>query len=176
MPAFRHRQVLSMLRSQNEVGDLSVSRLRSRLNWGITVPNDSDHVMYVWLDALTNYLTVTGYPNGGPRSDFWPADMHIIGQDILRFVSKLFRLVEGLLTSFTFRRFHAIFWPAFLLAADLPLPKQILVHSHWTVEGGKMSKSRGNVVDPFELIAQYGVDPVRYYLIRDGGISQDAGW
>lgn len=143
--------------------DLSISRPRSRLNWGISVPGDDEQTIYVWLDALINYLTVTGYPwnntigvgDEEKTVNAWPADIHVIGKDILRF--------------------HAIFWPSFLLAVDLPLPKKILAHSHWTMEKHKMSKSRGNVIDPFALLDNYGVDAIRYYLMRDGGISDDGG-
>ncbi|KAG0187831.1 methionyl-tRNA synthetase [Apophysomyces sp. BC1034] len=144
VPLNRKNEVVSWIRSGLE--DLSVSRLRSRLDWGIPVPNDADHTIYVWLDALTNYLTATGYPWSEPNQ-VWPADVHVVGKDIVRF--------------------HAIYWPAFLMAAGLPLPKQILAHAHWTMGKQKMSKSKGNVADPFEVLKAYGVDPVRYYLVRD---------
>lgn len=143
------------------LADLSISRLRSRLDWGIPVPNDPSHTIYVWLDALTNYITVNGYPwitndtQNNKIINAWPADVHVVGKDIVRF--------------------HAIYWPAFLMAAQLPLPKQILAHAHWTMGKQKMSKSRGNVADPFEVMNTYGVDPVRYYLVRDGGFADDGG-
>ncbi|ORX93566.1 methionyl-tRNA synthetase [Basidiobolus meristosporus CBS 931.73] len=159
-PSSRHNEVVTWL--ENGVSDLSVSRPRSRLDWGISVPNDPEHTIYVWLDALTNYLTVTGYPWTGDqiptqmKQGGYPADVHIIGKDILRF--------------------HAIYWPAFLMAAELPLPKRILSHAHWTMGKQKMSKSRGNVVDPTELIQRVGLDPVRYFLMRDGGITNDGDY
>ncbi|KAK2183237.1 hypothetical protein NP493_319g04005 [Ridgeia piscesae] len=125
--------------------DLSISRQRERLQWGIQVPGDDSQTMYVWLDALTNYLTVGGFPESG---HLWPADCHVIGKDILRF--------------------HAIYWPAFLMAAGLEPPRKILCHSHWTIDGVKMSKSRGNVVDPFDRLQKYSSDAVRYFLLREG--------
>lgn len=125
--------------------DLSVSR--TTFSWGIPVPNDPKHVMYVWFDALTNYLSATGWPDVAVKDGFWPADVHIIGKDILRF--------------------HAVYWPAFLIAADLPLPKKVFAHGWWTVEGQKMSKSKGNVVDPNAIIEKYGVDQFRYFLLRE---------
>jgi methionyl-tRNA synthetase len=130
--------------------DLSISRISDRVQWGIDVPNDSSHKIYVWLDALVNYLTVAGYPN---HENVWPATLHIIGKDILKF--------------------HCIYWPAFLMAADLPLPKRVLIHGHWLIDRQKMSKSSGNGVDPYDLMKKFGVDPIRYFLIRDGGISID---
>ncbi|KAI1285903.1 Methionine--tRNA ligase, mitochondrial [Halotydeus destructor] len=133
--------------------DLSVSRPRSRLSWGIAVPGDETQTIYVWLDALVNYLTVTGYPN--PSHD-WPFDCHVVGKDIIKF--------------------HAIYWPAFLMAADLPLPKKIICHSHWTVDDLKMSKSRGNVVNPFDMRTQYGDEALRYYLLREGVPHMDGGF
>ncbi|KAJ3310179.1 Methionine--tRNA ligase, mitochondrial, partial [Gonapodya sp. JEL0774] len=123
VPAHRHREVVRMLQ-QERIGDLSVSRLKSRLQWGVRVPDDPEHTVYVWLDALANYLTVTGYPAEDSRNSFWPADIHVVGKDIVKF--------------------HCIYWPAFLIAAGLPLPKQIVAHGHWTVERTKMSKSKGN--------------------------------
>jgi methionyl-tRNA synthetase len=107
------------------------------------------------LDALINYLTVTGFPWSHEDMNGWPADVHVIGKDILRF--------------------HALFWPAFLMAANLPLPQKIIAHSHWTMEKQKMSKSRGNVVDPIKAMSDYGVDTIRYYLMRDGGTTDDGG-
>eukprot|EP00842_Homolaphlyctis_polyrhiza_P001472 jgi/Hompol1/2325/HPOL_005429-RA len=163
LPESQYNLVLSMLK-QGDLADLSVSRLKSRLRWGISVPNDDTHVIYVWLDALTNYLTVTGYPwkNVEPGSPDeaqvaaqhgWPADIHIVGKDIIKF--------------------HSIYWPAFLMAADLPTPRRIVSHGHWLINQQKMSKSTGNVVDPHELLSKYGTDPVRYFLLRDGSISID---
>ncbi|CAJ0909467.1 1857_t:CDS:10, partial [Entrophospora sp. SA101] len=152
VPHSRYNEVKALI--EMGLNDLSVSRPKSRSNWGINVPDDEDQVIYVWLDALTNYLTVTNYPwLSNQDNNEWPADIHVVGKDILRF--------------------HAIYWPSFLLAANLPLPKKILAHSHWTMEKQKMSKSRGNVVDPFDLINKYGVDAIRYYLLKDGGIVDD---
>lgn len=128
------------------LADLSISRPSSRLSWGIPVPDDAEHSIYVWVDALTNYLTVAGYP---ASASAWPADVHVVGKDIVRF--------------------HAIYWPAMLLAAELPLPKTILAHSHWTMGKAKMSKSRGNVANPFEAIDAFGLDALRFFLMRVGG-------
>jgi methionyl-tRNA synthetase len=133
--------------------DLSVSRTSFR--WGIPVPGDPDHVMYVWLDALTNYITALGYPDtdGNPYRTFWPADVHVVGKDILRF--------------------HAVYWPAFLMSAGLEPPRRVFAHGWWTVEGQKMSKSLHNVVSPFELIERYGLDQTRYFLLREIPFGND---
>ncbi|MEQ9115540.1 MAG: methionine--tRNA ligase [Rickettsiales bacterium] len=133
--------------------DLSISR--TSFDWGIPVPGDEKHVMYVWLDALTNYINALGYPNinGELYKDFWPADIHMVGKDITRF--------------------HAIYWPAFLLAAGIKLPKQIVSHGWWLAEGEKMSKSLGNVIDPIKLIEDYGLDETRYYLMKEISFGQD---
>jgi methionyl-tRNA synthetase len=133
------------------LADLSVSR--TTFDWGVPVPGDPKHVMYVWVDALTNYITATGFPDDGPRAKFWPADAHVIGKDITRF--------------------HAIYWPAFLMSAKLPLPKQIVVHGFLFNRGEKMSKSVGNVVSPADLVAAYGVDPMRYFFLREVPFGQD---
>jgi methionyl-tRNA synthetase len=126
--------------------DLSVSRTTFR--WGIPVPGNEAHVIYVWFDALTNYITALGYPDeGGNYGTFWPVDVHLIGKDILRF--------------------HAVYWPTFLMAAGLPLPRKVFAHGWWTVEGQKMSKSLQNVVEPNMLIDKYGVDAIRYFLLRE---------
>lgn len=142
---------------QRGLKDLSVSRPRSRLHWGIPVPSDSNHTIYVWLDALTNYLTVSGYPwKGIEGMGCWPTDVQVIGKDILRF--------------------HAIYFPAFLMALDLPLPKHTVTHGFWSMEGVKMSKSRGNVVDPFKMIDEIGVEDMRWALCRMGGNNEvDSG-
>ncbi|XP_064206629.1 methionine--tRNA ligase, mitochondrial [Anguilla rostrata] len=147
-----HRRVLQWL--QDDLPDLSVSRQRSRLQWGIPVPGDAEQTIYVWLDALVNYLTVAGYPES--HCEWWSAAHHVVGKDILKF--------------------HAIYWPAFLLAAGLPLPKAIYVHSHWTVEGQKMSKSLGNVVDPVERSERFTVDGIRYFLLRQGVPDSDGDY
>ncbi|XP_030621317.1 methionine--tRNA ligase, mitochondrial [Chanos chanos] len=131
---------------EEDMPDLSVSRQSNRLQWGIPVPGDPEQTIYVWLDALVNYLTVAGYPEYS--SQWWNSAHHVVGKDILKF--------------------HAIYWPAFLLAAGLPLPQVIYVHSHWTVNGKKMSKSLGNVVDPLEKSQTFTVDGMRYFLLRQG--------
>ncbi|KAL5037973.1 methionyl-tRNA synthetase [Batrachochytrium dendrobatidis] len=161
VPESQYNFVLSQLK-KGEQTDLSVSRLRSRISWGIPVPNDDTHVIYVWLDALVNYLTVAKYP-WTPSKDVqmseiaaqngWPAHIHVVGKDIIKF--------------------HAIYWPAFLMAAGLPLPQKIISHGHWLMNHQKMSKSVGNVVEPNALIEKWGVDPVRYFLMRDGVINND---
>src|SRR6185369_2215493 len=132
---------------------LSVSR--TTFNWGVKVPDAPGHIMYVWLDALTNYITAVGYPD--VDSDlfkaFWPADLHMVGKDIVRF--------------------HAVYWPAFLMAAGIKPQKRVFAHGWWTVEGQKMSKSLGNVISPHDMIAKYGLDPVRYFLLREVPFGQD---
>ena len=156
-PNSRKNEVISFVKSG--LKDLSVSR--KSFSWGIKVPNNKDHVIYVWLDALTNYLSALNYPNSDDPlfKKFWPASIHLIGKDILRF--------------------HAVYWPAFLLAAKIDLPKRVYGHG-WILSGEeKMSKSKGNILDPLEIIKEYGLDPLRYYLIKevsfgnDGNISQE---
>ena len=134
--------------------DLSVSREASRVKWGLPVPDDPQQIIYVWLDALVNYLTVVGYPDTTKVNQTWPPDYHVIGKDILRF--------------------HAIYWPAFLMAAGLPTPKRLFCHGHWLVDNRKMSKSVGNVIDPFECLAKYGKDGLRYFLLREGVPDTDS--
>lgn len=132
--------------------DLSVSR--TSFTWGVKVPGDEKHVMYVWVDALTNYITAAGYPDTShPRWKFWPADVHFVGKDIVRF--------------------HTIYWPAMLLAAGLPTARRVFAHGWWTNEGQKISKSLGNVIDPVALVEEYGLDPVRYFLLREVPFGQD---
>ena len=149
-PSTRKNEVLSFVKGG--LKDLSVSR--TSFSWGIKVPNDDDHIMYVWLDALTNYLSAIGYENENERfCNFWPANIHLVGKDIIRF--------------------HAVYWPAFLMAADLELPKKIFAHGWWTNEGQKISKSLGNVINPFEIVEKYGVDQVRYFLMREIPFGND---
>jgi methionyl-tRNA synthetase len=133
--------------------DLSVSR--TSFEWGIPVPNDDKHIMYVWLDALTNYITAVGYPDetSDAFTTFWPADVHMVGKDILRF--------------------HAVYWHAFLMAAGIEPPKRVYAHGWWTNEGQKISKSVGNVIKPYDLIDQYGLDQVRYFLLREVPFGND---
>ncbi len=150
LPQSRKNEVLNFVKSG--LKDLSISR--TSFSWGINVPNDPKHIMYVWLDALTNYITYSGYGNNQKEfKNNWPADLHVVGKDILRF--------------------HAVYWPAFLMAADLPLPKRVFAHGWWTNEGEKISKSLGNVIDPFKLIEQYGLDQVRYFLLREVPFGND---
>ncbi len=152
-PESRRNEVLSFVRGG--LKDLSISR--TSFDWGIRVPGDQRHVMYVWVDALTNYLTATGFPDeNAPRVQYWPADIHVIGKDIVRF--------------------HAIYWPAFLMSAGLPLPGQIFGHGFLLSRGEKMSKSIGNVVDPLEMAAHYGVDPMRYFFLREVSFGQDGNY
>jgi len=157
LPKSRRNEVVNFVKSG--LKDLSISR--KSFSWGIRVPNNNDHIIYVWLDALTNYISALNYPdtNNKKYKDFWPADIHMIGKDILRF--------------------HAVYWPAFLLAADLPPPKKVYGHG-WILSGEeKMSKSKGNILDPLDIVDKYGLDPLRYYLLKevsfgnDGNISQD---
>ena len=143
---------------ENGLEDLSISRPTERLSWGIRVPQDETQTIYVWLDALVNYITKAGYPwaPGQEQAGGWPADCQIIGKDIVRF--------------------HCIYWPAFLMALDLPLPRRILTHAHWTLGGSKMSKSTGRVVDPFLALDRFGPDVMRCYLAHDGGMQDDASY
>ncbi|WVQ77273.1 methionine-tRNA ligase [Cryptococcus sp. DSM 104548] len=145
---------LNLLKQIPSLEDLSVSRPLSRVKWGIPVPSDPSQSIYVWVDALINYITVGGYPES---SEGWPADVHVVGKDIIKF--------------------HALHWPALLHSASLPPPRRIIAHAHWTMDHSKMSKSRGNVVDPIAAVKQWGVDGVRWYLMRVGGsLADDADY
>jgi len=152
IPEERKNEILSFIARGLE--DISFSRSKERLRWGFSVPGDDKQVIYVWCDALTNYISALGFAtNSDLFQKFWPADVHCIGKDILRF--------------------HAVYWPAILLSLNLPLPKSILVHGFITANGQKMSKSLGNVVDPFGLVEKYGQDAVRYYLLREIPTTKD---
>ncbi|MBF0334633.1 MAG: methionine--tRNA ligase [Alphaproteobacteria bacterium] len=149
-PTSRRNEVMSFVKGGLQ--DLSVSR--TSFKWGIPVPGDPAHIMYVWLDALTNYITAVGYPDTeGEYAQWWPADLHMVGKDIVRF--------------------HAVYWPAFLMAAGLEPPKRVFAHGWWTNEGHKISKSVGNVIDPLKLIERYGLDQVRYFLMREVPFGND---
>ena len=151
LPKTRLNEVTSFV--SGGLQDLSVSR--TTFKWGVPVPGDDDHIMYVWLDALTNYITGIGYPetDTGEYARYWPADLHMVGKDILRF--------------------HAVYWPAFLMAAGLEPPRRVFAHGWWTNEGQKISKSLGNIIDPIELVKKYGLDPVRYFLLREVPFGND---
>jgi len=153
-PESRRNEVLRFV--EGGLSDLSVSR--TSFDWGVRVPGSDTHVMYVWLDALTNYLTGVGYPDTDSRAytRFWPADLHVIGKDVVRF--------------------HAVYWPAFLMSAGLPLPRQVFGHGHVLLRGEKMSKSAGNVVSPEAMVEAFGVDSVRYFLVRDVTFGQDGSY
>ncbi len=152
-PESRRNEVMRFV--EGGLRDLSVSR--TSFDWGVKVPGAEDHVMYVWVDALTNYLTGLGYPAQTPEmAKFWPADLHLIGKDIVRF--------------------HAVYWPAFLMSAGLPLPKQVFGHGFLLNRGQKESKSLGNVTDPADLAEKFGVDVLRYFLIREIAFGQDGSY
>ena len=152
-PESRRNEVMRFV--EGGLQDLSVSR--TSFDWGVKVPGSDDHVMYVWLDALTNYITGVGYPDGGEAWEkYWPADLHLIGKDVVRF--------------------HAVYWPAFLMSAGIALPKQVFGHGHVLLRGEKMSKSAGNVVDPLEMAERFGVDPVRYFLMREIPFGSDGSY
>ncbi|OJW26172.1 MAG: methionine--tRNA ligase [Rhodospirillales bacterium 69-11] len=156
-PSSRRNEVMSFVRG----GLLDLSISRTTFNWGIPVPDAPGHVMYVWLDALNNYVTACGFPDeAAPRWHYWPADLHFVGKDIIRF--------------------HAVYWPAFLMSAGLPVPKRVTSNGWWVVDGEKMSKSLGNVIEPRKLVDTFGLDQIRYFLMRekpfgaDGSISHQA--
>jgi len=152
-PDSRRNEVVSFVKSG--LRDLSISR--TTFDWGVKVPGDPEHVMYVWVDALTNYITGVGFPDESDANwRYWPADVHIIGKDIIRF--------------------HAVYWPAFLMSAGIPLPKRVYAHGFLFNKGEKMSKSVGNVVDPFNLANQYGVDQMRYFFLREVPFGQDGSY
>ncbi|GAX24564.1 methionyl-tRNA synthetase [Fistulifera solaris] len=149
-PESRRNEVVSFVK--RGLKDLSVSR--TSFKWGIPMKQDPNHIFYVWVDALTNYISALGYPEtGGKYETFWPAALHVVGKDILRF--------------------HAIYWPAFLMAADLPLPKRLFAHGWWTKDGQKISKSLGNVIDPVDLVNKYGVDQTRFFLMAEVSFGND---
>ena len=150
-PNSRRNEVISFVKGG--LNDLSVSR--TSFKWGVPVPDDPDHVMYVWIDALTNYITAAGYPHtdSADFKTFWPADVNMVGKDILRF--------------------HAVYWPAFLMAAGLEPPMRVYAHGWWTIEGEKMSKSLGNAIEPLALVEQYGLDQIRYFLLREVPFGND---
>ena len=151
LPPSRRNEVTSFV--SGGLQDLSISR--TTFKWGVPVPGDEAHIMYVWLDALTNYITAVGYPvvDKGEFTTYWPADLHMVGKDILRF--------------------HAVYWPAFLMAAGLEPPKRVFAHGWWTNEGQKISKSVGNIIDPIKLVETYGLDPVRFFLLREVPFGND---
>lgn len=154
LPESRRNEILSFIKGG--LKDLSISR--TTFSWGIPVPGNEKHIMYVWLDALTNYLTATGFPDvsSDMYKTFWPANIHMVGKDIVRF--------------------HAVYWPAFLMSAQLPLPKRVFAHGWWTIEGEKMSKSLGNVVAPEHLVEKYGLDQTRYFLLREVPFGNDGNF
>jgi methionyl-tRNA synthetase len=164
VPSARRNEVLGFLKKP--LRDLSISRPRSRLSWGIPMPWDEDQICYVWADALINYVTASGAltPHGGPDQEgfsdtsgsWWPCDLHLVGKDIITT--------------------HAVYWPTFLMGADLPLPRQILAHGWWVVGESKMSKSLDNVIDPLDLTDEFGTDAVRWYLLRDMPTGSDASY
>ncbi len=151
LPKSRRNEVKSFV--EGGLRDLSISR--TSFSWGVPVPGNDRHIMYVWIDALTNYLTATGYPDMDDEKfrKFWPADIHMVGKDILRF--------------------HAVYWPAFLMAAGIEPPKRVFAHGWWTNEGQKISKSLGNVIDPFDIVEEFGLDQVRYFLMREVPFGND---
>ncbi|MHB1102823.1 MAG: methionine--tRNA ligase [Devosia sp.] len=153
-PKERRNEVISFVKGGLQ--DLSISR--TTFDWGIPVPDAPGHVMYVWIDALTNYLTGVGFPDdkSAQFQKFWPADLHVIGKDIIRF--------------------HTVYWPAFLLSAGIAVPTRVFAHGFLTVEGKKMSKSLGNVIDPFALIEEFGADPLRFYCLREVSFGQDGDY
>jgi methionyl-tRNA synthetase len=152
-PDSRRNEVISFVKGG--LKDLSISR--TTFDWGVKVPNDSEHVMYVWVDALTNYITGVGFPDESAANwRYWPADVHVIGKDIIRF--------------------HAVYWPAFLMSAGIPVQKRVFAHGFLFNRGEKMSKSVGNVVDPFNLADQYGVDQMRYFFLREVPFGQDGNY
>jgi methionyl-tRNA synthetase len=169
-PDYRRNEVLGFLRAE-KLEDLCISRPRARLEWGIPMPFDPDYVNYVWFDALVNYTSIAA-AHGDPavfascgnakleapntKLELWPADIHVIGKDILKF--------------------HAVFWPIMLKALGLPLPRQVLAHGWWQKDGEKMSKTTGNVVDPVAIVAEWGVDAFRYYVVRELAIGPDGNW
>jgi methionyl-tRNA synthetase len=149
-PRGRRNEVVSFIRGG--LKDLSISR--TSFTWGVPVPGHPGHIVYVWLDALINYITAAGYPDDSePFLSYWPADLHMVGKDIVRF--------------------HAVYWPAFLMAAGLAPPRRVFAHGWWTVEGEKMSKSLGNFIPPQQLVDTYGVDPVRYFMLRELPFGSD---
>ena len=156
-PSSRRNEILSFVKGG--LHDLSISR--TTFSWGIPVPNDTKHIMYVWLDALANYISALGYTDTQTPlyKDFWPANLHMVGKDIIRF--------------------HTVYWPAFLMAAELPLPERVFAHGWWTIEGEKMSKSLGNAIAPKALVDEFGLDQTRFFLMRevpfgsDGNFSRD---
>ncbi len=154
LPKERMNEVASFVRGGLQ--DLSISR--TTFDWGVPVPGDPKHVMYVWVDALTNYITAVGYPdtNSAKFKKYWPADLHVIGKDIVRF--------------------HAVYWPAFLMSAGIAVPKRIFSHGFLFNRGEKMSKSVGNVIDPFDLVKAYGADPLRYFFLREVPFGQDGNY
>lgn len=168
-PSYRRNEVLGFLKN-NTLEDLCITRPAARLNWGIPIPFDTSYVTYVWFDALVNYLSIPAAHGDAtalaaigsqaspfnPRLSLWPADLHIIGKDILKF--------------------HAVYWPIMLKAAGAPLPKQLLVHGFWQKDGAKISKSTGNIVDPIDVIAEWGVDAFRFYVLRELDIGPDGNW
>lgn len=168
-PSFRRNEVLGFLKN-NTLEDLCISRPASRLNWGIPIPFDTDFVTYVWFDALTNYFSLTAAygdpvacaalgikaPAGVAPLELWPADIHFIGKDIVKF--------------------HSVYWPIMLKAAGLPMPKQVLVHGWWQKDGEKMSKSTGNVIEPLAVVDEWGIDALRFYLVRELAIGPDGNW
>lgn len=152
-PKYRFNEIINFVKSG--LRDLSISRVSFK--WGIPVPNDEKHVIYVWLDALTNYISALGYPEEtDDLKSYWPADVHMVGKDITKF--------------------HAIYWPAFLMAAGIEVPKQVVSHGWWLNEGEKISKSLGNVIDPVALVDEFGLDQVRYYLMREISFGNDGSF